>query len=58
MDFFAVPPVPLAVGLIDEAINENVKVVTADVILAKPLFLTFTLNEYVPTGFCPFIQIY
>ncbi len=47
------PPVPLEMGLNDEATKENVNVVTSEVIWASPLFWTLILNEYVPTGFSP-----
>ena len=38
------PPVPVDVGVIDEAVRENVSLVTDEVICAKPLFATLTLN--------------
>ena len=49
----SLPPVPLEMGLNDEATKENVNVVTGEVIRASPLFWILTLNEYVPTGFSP-----
>ena len=54
MSRISLPPVPVVVGVMVVVTSEKVKVVTEDVILAKPLLAIFTVNVYVPTGFRPF----
>ena len=46
------PPVPQLVGLNDKVVNLKLTFVFV-FIVAKPLFNTFTLNEYVPIGMLP-----